>query len=752
MSVSVSNAIFIADKKKRLTQACDRCRIMKVKCDATKPACENCHKLKTPCTFLTGNKRRGPRHNIMESLSFLSGSQGNFRHAVLKMDGGKIVELNSSTNARKNQTKVKKEKAKGVLYPNEEPPYKFHSHSAVSSESYRKRVKVKELSIDTIDDQPSIDESPNKKIRSDVVKDVQQLLNIYFEHLHHHIPIVHPRFLIEGSTNTFSRKLLLHSICAITCRYLSNDSSGKSGKPFRDLVQSQLLDCCEEPSVELIQALLIMCFYEFSQADFNKSSLYIGMATRLAQGMGIHKIDEYNQDITQLHPEAWVELETKRRVWWLCFLYDRMVSIESGRPWGIDEDDFCVNLPCEDCFWETQIPVESQVLQLRAEFVVVESSSNRSPASPFSYFLALVVLLGRISKFNSGYEKYPAGDREETFEILSAALAFWENDLPLQFSKKTSMATESNLTMIALMHAFKHTSKILLHLPRLKKHNDQAVKMATMSSIESAKLCFSEARAIIAIAQEVPNASGDQVRPFLDFCVFVAARFFLIGCRCKSPAQSNKSLVCLNLLIKSLKEMSKLWKLADVYSKFLESQLARLNDIPVSTAQPVISAKDHPTIISGNSIINSTYDLLPGKPDAYSSHCTPLLDTSSWLIAPDLTIYSNLVNGMAGYSQCPVLHVEPTHNSSIPIDLETMINMPDDSNQPSSQMLLFADAQLTEYQFMNTSTVASHPMINNASPYHFTLQEQHENDHMGQSALDDFGVELSYTPHAYPRY
>ncbi|ORX85290.1 hypothetical protein K493DRAFT_238711, partial [Basidiobolus meristosporus CBS 931.73] len=49
-----------SNKRKRLTQACDCCRRMKVKCDTDKPACATCRRLNVTCTFLTGNKKRGP--------------------------------------------------------------------------------------------------------------------------------------------------------------------------------------------------------------------------------------------------------------------------------------------------------------------------------------------------------------------------------------------------------------------------------------------------------------------------------------------------------------------------------------------------------------------------------------------------------------------------------------------------------------------------------------------------------------------
>ncbi|ORY04512.1 hypothetical protein K493DRAFT_205679 [Basidiobolus meristosporus CBS 931.73] len=51
-------------KRRRLTQACDCCRRMKVRCDTDQPACTTCRRLNVACTFLTGNKKRGPRQRL----------------------------------------------------------------------------------------------------------------------------------------------------------------------------------------------------------------------------------------------------------------------------------------------------------------------------------------------------------------------------------------------------------------------------------------------------------------------------------------------------------------------------------------------------------------------------------------------------------------------------------------------------------------------------------------------------------------
>jgi hypothetical protein len=45
--------------RKRVTQACDQCRVRKEKCDNVKPVCKNCTTQETTCTYEPRTKKRG---------------------------------------------------------------------------------------------------------------------------------------------------------------------------------------------------------------------------------------------------------------------------------------------------------------------------------------------------------------------------------------------------------------------------------------------------------------------------------------------------------------------------------------------------------------------------------------------------------------------------------------------------------------------------------------------------------------------
>ncbi len=85
-----------------------------------------------------------------------------------------------------------------------------------------------------------------------------------------------------------------------------------------------LSDLLEEGSIELVQALLLLGQYLHGSLELNRCWIVIGLANRTAQGLGLH-----------LDPSSFtsnvVEQEIRKRVWWGCFINDRVLSIKVGR-------------------------------------------------------------------------------------------------------------------------------------------------------------------------------------------------------------------------------------------------------------------------------------------------------------------------------------------------------------------------------------------------------------------------------------
>jgi hypothetical protein len=102
----------------------------------------------------------------------------------------------------------------------------------------------------------------------------------------------------------------------------SNVDRSRFFKRAKTLVFSGLL---QAGSIELVQALLLMGQYLHSSLELNNCWTIVGLAIRTAQGLGLHL------DASGFSTNV-VEQEIRKRVWWGCFVPDRILSMKVGRP------------------------------------------------------------------------------------------------------------------------------------------------------------------------------------------------------------------------------------------------------------------------------------------------------------------------------------------------------------------------------------------------------------------------------------
>lgn len=76
-------------------------------------------------------------------------------------------------------------------------------------------------------------------------------------------------------------------------------------------------------SIELVQALLLMGQYLHGSLKLNNCWTVIGLAIRMAQGLGLH-FD------AGAFTSGGIEQEVHKRVWWGCFMIDRVLSMKAS--------------------------------------------------------------------------------------------------------------------------------------------------------------------------------------------------------------------------------------------------------------------------------------------------------------------------------------------------------------------------------------------------------------------------------------
>ncbi|KAI9732562.1 MAG: hypothetical protein M1834_003897 [Cirrosporium novae-zelandiae] len=107
--------------------------------------------------------------------------------------------------------------------------------------------------------------------------------------------------------------------------------------------------------IALVQALLLMTYWYETPDDQKDTWHWMGVAISLAHTIGLHR----NPDKTNMDPKRrclW------KRMWWSCFMRDRLIALGMRRPTRIKSEDFDVPMLELDDFQFQPIPEEMSCL------------------------------------------------------------------------------------------------------------------------------------------------------------------------------------------------------------------------------------------------------------------------------------------------------------------------------------------------------------------------------------------------------
>jgi len=286
------------------------------------------------------------------------------------------------------------------------------------------------------------------------------IFECYFQYVHPHFPIIHKPSLIEKINHNSIPKFLIFAMLANAARYCSQltlitNTQYHTGEAFASIAKNILIDNCQVPSLESLQSLLLLSLHEFSNGRTFVGWLFGGMAQRMAQEMRLHKLDEQP---SRVHTEdSWITLETKRRVWWVCFILDCYSSMVTGRPMTIDETESQVLIPHFNDEWENS--------QSSSAPPTYELTAHRPQSqSHFSSLIRLSIIVGKILRFISTLElrsKPTLPSVTSEFSFLDTSLYSWESMAPFP-SQEEHTSLYHRLQSINVKLLF-FTAVIVLH-------------------------------------------------------------------------------------------------------------------------------------------------------------------------------------------------------------------------------------------------------------------------------------------------
>ncbi|ORX45499.1 hypothetical protein DM01DRAFT_299698 [Hesseltinella vesiculosa] len=393
------------------------------------------------------------------------------------------------------------------------------------------------------------------------------LLKLYFDHFYPFLPLFYKKQLICPQDKTLS-PLLLNSIYAVASR-LSEDARVRSdpddpdtaGELFYERAKRLLDDDYDVPRISTVQALILLSSHQQGASRTARSWLYSGMAFRMALDLGL------NRD-TKHWKLSLDEQERRKRVFWCCFMVDRLTSAVYGRSLTFDERDCDVPFPSEDD--EEPLPC---------------TTDDRSSARLLDVFvqnIKLCDILGHVLK-NIYYAKSRLHISRQQIEhlltTLHQQLTTWHTRLPTSLQYNIPNTEDGQMVpdppyYVNQIHMLYHTCMILLHRSFIP-----GPMQAVETSFASYDICVSSARAILHMVSIMrADAHLRNVTSYAVYYAFTAGIIFIKMAASQKQPFAFDAKVNVNTIMRALEEMEKTWLHAGRCCNIL-GELAGLKDI-----------------------------------------------------------------------------------------------------------------------------------------------------------------------------
>jgi hypothetical protein len=247
-----------------------------------------------------------------------------------------------------------------------------------------------------------------------------------------------------------------------------------------------------------VQALLGMALFMQGTPNPQPSFLLVASAIRLSHSIGLHKRGSgFN-----LNP---IEIEQRKRVFWIGYMLDKDICIRFGRPPVQDDDDMNVELPSAD--------PEDNIGN-------IPLADGKGKVNLFRLMCEFSTIVSKVytQLYSTKASKQSDGELLNTIGELDHALEEWKDSIPIDFRPEHEIkASHTPLILhVVVLHFGYYNCLTTIH--RMSIHHGYWTSRLSNFAIQglnsrplnprvfsSAALCVSSARASIHLVKYVPQ-------------------------------------------------------------------------------------------------------------------------------------------------------------------------------------------------------------------------------------------------------
>ncbi|KAG9245306.1 fungal-specific transcription factor domain-containing protein [Calycina marina] len=320
------------------------------------------------------------------------------------------------------------------------------------------------------------------------------LVRGYLEYVHPYMPLIEFQEVLQiiedgtGASGNMSL-LLFQAIMFAGTAFVDMEHLRSAGYSTRKAARKAFFQKArvlynfdyEVDRVSLVQSLLLMTYWYETPDDQKDTWHWMGVAISLAQTIGMHRNPE-NSSMEPSKKKLW------KRIWWSCFMRDRLVALGMRRPTRVKDEDYDVPMLTEDDFEIgpipnniTIIPKDSLMRDVSAQKELAQMCIGKAKlclcishvlSAQYSVLVKHQGMQAREGSTRSSVMLFPKKlEQTDEVKICDDELTTWINGLPAecQYSSdiKTGSTGPSLVVQRSLLHMIYFTTLSALHRPQV---------------------------------------------------------------------------------------------------------------------------------------------------------------------------------------------------------------------------------------------------------------------------------------------
>ncbi|VDC01900.1 unnamed protein product [Peniophora sp. CBMAI 1063] len=575
----------------RRNQACLSCRKRKLKCDAQRPHCGTCvkqwqtqisvppppgyqHPVEPQCSYdpvegLPLAPDIDPQDKIRELEEQVSQLKRKLKGSKNGLDRDGSGSPSSSHTYSPSQQHAARSSPLSPSSGNGGLPSDFNPRpNATTSPISLPHVSLglSPMSVDRLINDDNNVMNINRSARSDSLKSLihlgwnpelpepatlERYVDVFFKCDPCGSRILHrPSFLaalhLPPKNPDFPHSAILHAICASASRWVSKEvvvlPDGTRRDRFAEFHSRKTREYIDNTMAsgadifQVMQACILLSWYFYSEGRWVEVWIFAGFQARVAVPLRLNyqgTFATHNSGSPGAYlppPKDPLDLELRRRAWWMTILFDRIVSV-GGWVHALDERDIGTEFPLRAVDFE----VYSAAMDDNPQHLW---TPNLYTDHPIQYtdsgllLLKAMMLFGRVTDFGvrTNLRKPPVGLALDPFRLpgfeeldrlvcggfLDSLPGKYHN--PLLYGDADSVYSNGGLdTDLYMVHMIPHAATITLHNPYIDIKNDPQGT--------SVVRCISASEAILQMHRNLTSTNYDlsRLHPFATICWYLAA-------------------------------------------------------------------------------------------------------------------------------------------------------------------------------------------------------------------------------------